>query len=62
MEEVPDVFSDYSDATTQVGRHECPGCQGALATLFKEGKLQHQCSICTQEGYTCPLIHPRAKN
>jgi hypothetical protein len=58
MEEVSDPSSDYSYATTQISRHECPGCQGALATFFKEGKLQHKCSVCAQDGYSCPLIHP----
>jgi len=37
--------------------HSCPGCQGALTTLFKEGKLRHRCSICDQSGYYCPFAH-----
>lgn len=37
--------------------HSCPGCQGALTTFFKEGKFQHQCSICEQEPFSCPVAH-----
>jgi len=43
-------------------RHSCPGCQGALTTLFKEGKLQHRCSICSTKGFFCPIIHPIEKS
>jgi len=45
-----------SAATTRM-EHSCPGCQGALKTLFKEGKLRHKCSICAQGGFTCPMSH-----
>lgn len=38
--------------------HSCPGCQGSLVTLFKEGKLQHKCSLCEQSPFSCPLSHP----
>ena len=37
--------------------HRCPGCQGTLTTLLKEGTLQHQCSICASSPYTCGLGH-----
>jgi hypothetical protein len=37
--------------------HSCPGCQGALITLFKEGKLRHKCSICEQTPFSCPVSH-----
>ena len=36
----------------------CPGCQGAITTLFKEGKLKHKCSVCKDTPFTCPLPHP----
>ncbi|GAA5483953.1 hypothetical protein [Haloferula sargassicola] len=39
-------------------RHTCPGCQGALTTLFKEGRLEHYCSNCQSQGTSCPAIHP----
>lgn len=42
--------------------HSCPGCQGALTTLFKEGKLQHRCSICSKQGFSCPISHPVTKS
>jgi len=29
-----------------------------LATLFKEGKLMHKCSICKDSPFTCPVLHP----
>ena len=38
-------------------KHSCPGCQGALTTFFKEGKLQHKCSICQQAPFSCPVYH-----
>ncbi len=37
--------------------HSCPGCQGALTTFFKEGKLKHKCSICEQAPFSCPVAH-----
>jgi len=43
-------------------RHSCPGCQGALATFFKEAKLQHRCSICSTKGFSCPINHPIKKS
>ena len=39
--------------------HECPGCQGALTTLFKEGKLEHKCSVCESGPYSCELFGPK---
>ncbi len=36
----------------------CPGCQGAIKTFFKEGKLKHKCSVCKESPFTCPVIHP----
>lgn len=38
-------------------QHSCPGCQGALTTFFKEGKLRHKCSICEQTPFSCPIAH-----
>lgn len=38
-------------------KHSCPGCQGALTTFFKEGKLRHKCSICEQSPFSCPIAH-----
>jgi hypothetical protein len=42
--------------------HHCPGCQGALVTLFKNGKLEHRCSICNEKGFSCPINHPIKKS
>lgn len=52
---------DVSTGTNQPiyrTRHHCPGCQGALVTLFKDGKLEHRCSICSEKGFSCPISHP----
>lgn len=38
-------------------RHECPGCQGALTTLFTEGRLVHKCSRCEGMPYSCSISH-----
>lgn len=38
-------------------RHSCPGCQGALTTFFKEGKLQHKCSLCQQAPFSCSFAY-----
>ena len=43
-----------------VYQDQCPGCQGAIVTLFKEGKLQHKCSICKEKPFNCPVVHPAA--
>jgi hypothetical protein len=37
---------------------ECPGCQGAIVTLFREGKLKHKCSVCSEKPFKCPVFHP----
>jgi hypothetical protein len=39
--------------------HRCESCQGVLTTLFREGKFQHQCSICKETPFTCPVVHPK---
>jgi len=54
LQEEFDPFSDTTDVR-MVEKHSCPGCQGALVTLFKEGKLKHKCSICSQTPYSCPV-------
>ena len=36
----------------------CPGCQGAIKTFLKEGKLKHKCSVCKESPFTCPVVHP----
>ena len=41
-----------------VSRHQCPGCQGAIQTLFNEGKWKHTCSVCKESPFTCAVIHP----
>lgn len=33
--------------------HRCQGCQGSMRTLLTEGKLEHACSVCQQQGFTC---------
>lgn len=43
---------------TTTHEHTCPGCQGAIVTLFKEGKWKHKCSVCKESPFTCPVIHP----
>ena len=46
-------------AGTQTVYHDiCPYCQGAMETLFKEGKFKHKCSICKDSPYACPICHP----
>ena len=54
MVEIPD--DDYPIKYT-VYRDTCPKCQGAITTLFKEGKLKHKCSVCAASPFTCPLYH-----
>ncbi|CAN5751022.1 hypothetical protein BH09VER1_BH09VER1_12110 [soil metagenome] len=44
--------------TETVYKDSCPGCQGAIKTFFKEGKLQHKCSVCKDAPFTCPIFHP----
>ena len=41
---------------------KCPGCQGALTTFAREGKLKHKCSICAQKPFKCPVFHPEANH
>lgn len=48
---------DYQPIREQVEVHECPGCQGALTTFFKEGRLQHKCSVCEESPFSCPVAH-----
>jgi len=48
------AFWDREGTTVE---HSCPGCQGALTTLFKEGRLRHKCSICEQTPFSCPITH-----
>lgn len=49
---------DYPTTTTSTQmEHRCPNCQGAMKTLFKEGKFQHKCSTCAQGAFTCPTSH-----
>ena len=36
----------------------CPGCQGAIQTFIKGGKLRHKCSVCKESPFTCPVVHP----
>jgi hypothetical protein len=51
----PDAATPTASTTRM--EHSCPGCQGALKTFFKEGKLQHKCSVCAQNAFTCPVSH-----
>jgi len=39
---------------------KCPGCQGAITTFAREGKLKHKCSICAEKPFKCPVFHPHA--
>lgn len=52
------TFADETNQAIYRTSHYCPGCQGALVTLFKDGKLEHRCSICTAKGFSCPTTHP----
>ena len=52
----PSWFGRGSPAV--VYRDECPNCQGALETFFREGKWKHKCSVCKDTPYTCPILHP----
>lgn len=47
-------FSPQDKEVTETS-HSCPGCQGALVTFFKEGKLRHECSICEQTPFSCSI-------
>jgi hypothetical protein len=49
--------SSYHD---QVYEDRCPGCQGIIVTVLKEGMLQHKCSICKEKPFKCPVFHPAA--
>ncbi|MEO8353538.1 MAG: hypothetical protein ABI680_17555 [Chthoniobacteraceae bacterium] len=51
-----DIDPDYPSKHT-VYRDACPNCQGAITTLFKDGKLKHKCSACEASPFTCPLYH-----
>lgn len=41
----------------EITRHECPGCQGDLKTLFTESRFTHTCSRCAGTPFSCPLTH-----
>jgi hypothetical protein len=59
VEQISTGRPEYDLYETREGlRHSCPGCQGALITFFKEGKLQHKCSVCSQSPFTCSVVHP----
>ena len=60
--EVDDSIEDYSNTPTPITRHDCPGCQGRIATLFKEGKFEHRCSICKDSPYSCDVTHAAARS
>ena len=51
----PGVYS----GTQTISKHTCPGCQGVIETLFKEGNWKHKCSVCKDSPFTCPVFHPR---
>ena len=51
-------YSGYRGGPTTFYDDTCPGCQGAITTLFKEGKLKHKCSVCKETPFTCPVFHP----
>lgn len=48
----------YGSGATNFYKDTCPGCQGVIETLFKEGKWKHKCSVCKDSPYTCPVFHP----
>jgi len=41
----------------EIARHQCPGCQGGLKTLFTEGRFQHSCSQCEDSPFSCSITH-----
>lgn len=51
------ISDDGSESPSAFGRgpgvHHCPGCQGSMRTWLKEGKFEHKCSICQEQGYVC---------
>lgn len=51
------VAGAWADADLPRREHSCPGCQGALTTLFKQGRLQHHCSLCESGAFYCPANH-----
>ena len=50
-------IEDYSNTPTPFLRHECPGCEGRITSVLKEGKLQHRCSTCEKSPYSCDVDH-----
>lgn len=51
------TYGDYRRTQT-VYKDICPGCQGVIETLFKEGRWKHTCSVCKDTPFTCPIFHP----
>ena len=51
-------FGGYGSGATTIYEDTCPGCQGAIETFFKEGKLKHKCSVCKETPFICPVFHP----
>lgn len=53
----PDKADSYAfwNPDTPAISHTCPGCKGILTTLFTEGTLRHECSICEQAPFSCSI-------
>ncbi len=59
-DEMQMAIDGYEDAPRY--EHQCPGCQGALTTLFTDGELRHQCSYCKDSPYSCDAKRIRSMN
>jgi len=53
----PEGYGSFETYEEEVMRHKCPECQGIIKTFFKTGKLAHQCSICAESLFSCPMQH-----
>lgn len=53
----PQGYGSFERYDEEVLRHKCPGCQGVIKTFFKTGRLAHECSICAETPYSCPMAH-----
>lgn len=43
-------------------QHQCPGCQGALSALIKDGEFRHKCTVCEEDPYSCELFGAKKRS
>jgi|GEM_PF-6792405 len=53
---------EYGNAEASYYKHQCPGCQGELATLITDGEFRHKCSVCETQPYSCSPQRMKAMN